>query len=73
MLGKRGPMLSSFGPASTLSPVRLMWSAIAMRLPGPTSGRSEPAAFVSRRTSAPAAARVRTGVRSASVSAPSYW
>ena len=39
-----------------------MWSESATRLPGPTSGRSEPAAFVSTSSSAPSALSVRTGV-----------
>ena len=34
MLGKRGPISSSFGPASTFTPLRLMWSEISIRLPG---------------------------------------
>ena len=39
-----------------------MWSDSATRLPGPTSERSEPAAFVSTSSSAPSALSVRTGV-----------
>src|ERR1700759_5231961 len=50
----------------------LMWSTIAISDPGPTAGRSDPAALVSTRISAPAARRARTGVRSASGSPPSY-
>ena len=64
-------MLSSLGPISTLVPIRLMWSVIAIRLPGPTSGRSEPAALVWTRISAPAAFSQRTGVRSSSIGPPS--
>ena len=66
-----GPIESSFGPARRLTPLRLMWSLISMSRPGPTSGRSEPAAFVSTRISAPAARSARTGVRIASRSPPS--
>ncbi len=40
-----------------------MWSAISIRRPGPRSARSEPAALVSTRISAPAARSARTGVR----------
>jgi hypothetical protein len=61
----------SFGPARTFMPVRLMWSVIAMSDPGMTSGRSEPAAFVSTMISAPAARSARTGVRMRSLSPPS--
>ena len=50
----------------------LMWSVIAISRPGPTSGRSDPAALVSTRISVPAARTARTGTRSASTSPPSY-
>ena len=49
------------GPTSGLRPIMLMWSVSAMSRPGPTSARSEPAAFVSRISSAPSARTVRTG------------
>ena len=56
-VGKRGPSASSFGPASGLRPVRLMWSVIAIEATrAPTSGRSEPAAFVRITCSAPSGA-----------------
>ena len=70
-LGKRGPTASSFGPVSGLKPSRLMWSDEATRLPGPASGRSEPAAFVSTSISAPSALSVRIGVVIAPPSIPS--
>ena len=48
-----------------------MWSAMQTRLPGPASGRSEPAALVSTSSSAPSASSVRTGVVIALASIPS--
>ena len=59
--GSAGRWRRRWGRSSGLCPVRLMWSEIAISRPGPTSGRSEPAALVSTRTSAPAAASARTG------------
>ena len=49
-----------------------MWSVSATRLPGPASGRSEPAALVSTRISAPSSRSVRIGVVTALASIPSY-
>ena len=49
----------------------LMWSVIAISDPGPTSRRSDPAAFVSTSTDAPAARSARTGARSGSTEPPS--
>ena len=49
-----------------------MWSESATRLPGPASARSEPAALVSTRISAPSRRSVRTGVVTALASIPSY-
>ena len=48
-----------------------MWSPMQTRLPGPASGRSEPAALVSTSASAPSARSVRTGVVMASRPMPS--
>ena len=70
-LAWRGPMASSLGPMSGLVPIRLMWSVIAIRRPGVTPARSEPAALVSRITSAPSARSVRTGTVSDVASTPS--
>src|SRR5581483_4152472 len=67
----QGRKASSFGPTRRFTPVRLMWSVMAISRPGPTSGRREPAAFVRMRTEAPAARRARTGTRRASGSPPS--
>jgi hypothetical protein len=48
----------------------LMWSLRQTRLPGPASGRSEPAALVSTSTSAPSARSMRIGVVMASPPMP---
>ena len=56
---------------STFVPLMLMWSVMSMSRPGGTSGRSDPAALVSNRISAPAARSARTGVRTSSASMPS--
>ena len=60
--GSAGRRRRRSGPVSGLKPSMLMWSEIAIRPPGPTSARSEPAALVSRSVSAPSAFSVRTGV-----------
>ena len=70
--GSAGRAPSSFGPISGLKPIRLMWSVRQTRLPGPASGRSEPAAFVSTSVSAPSSRSVRIGVVIAEPAIPSY-
>ena len=48
-----------------------MWSAMQTRLPGPASGRSDPAALVSTSAWAPSALSMRIGVVIAAPSMPS--
>jgi len=46
--GNRGPISSSLGPISGLSPSKLMWSEMSMTSPFLKSGLSAPAAFDTR-------------------------
>ena len=61
MSGKRGPSVSSLGPISGLSPIRLMWSVVTTMVPGGMSGLSPPTAFVITSVPQPIALSTRTG------------